>query len=522
MLTSVNGSTATQPAYAAPIERDKVKPSPYEPPKDLKPGALNVRTHSLLENNDVKFNREVVWDTSDPKKGPTIQSNRLVIETTNKADDVHVRKWPGDKLQITVNGRSHIFDAKGPGDTEQGLLIKVHGGNDKVIVDSDVTNRLDIEGGDGNDYLQAGGGRSRIYGGAGNDFILLGRGLGYAEGNNGNDIIKGGPGNAVMYGNDGDDRMYARPGPATKQTYMDGGNGNDVMFAGCGLTVMHGGNGDDQMVRADRTTFYTGKGNDRIWNNQPQDLIYAGANDHFQRSQGSTFVEVKPSDAGKTAYFLHGGKESSPQQAEDFLQRTKDDLEFFNSSPLGQKALAEMDRLASADKSRINIVPSTTGSFYDFGSTELDAMSDEEFENADQSKFGVIIDGKPGSRANRAQINYDRASITENVDGTNTGVPVTALFHEMAHAYNGATGTFLPGKTTEHPTPGESHDILNQEFQVVGIPNGAEAADLDGDPSTKPTNINPKPFTENDLNQEMGKPLRQFYKFSKSAQGDGN
>lgn len=510
--------------YSVPSsEPDKPAPSPYSPPSGLEPGVLSTRTHALSENNDVKFSREIVWDTTNPKKEPTIKSNRLVVETFNKADTVHVRNWPGDKLQITVNGRSSLFDAKGQNNTQQGLLIKTNGGNDKVIVEDSVKNRLDIEGGDGDDYLQAGGGRSRVYGQGGNDFIQLGSGLGYAEGNDGDDTIKNGKGNAVIYGNNGNDRLYARPGAASKQTYMDGGNGNDVLFAGSGHTVLHGGNGDDQLVGADRTTFYTGKGNDRIWNNQPQDRIYAGANDHFQRNQGSTFTEVKPSAVGKEAYKVLFPAQSTSQQDTDFDQRVNDDIEFLRSSPVGQQALREMDKLAALNNAPIHIRPAqSSGSSYEFGSRELNNMTDEEFANTKGSNFGEITQGVPGSRADLASIYYDKVSVLENAERTNTAVPVTALFHEMSHAYNGATGTFVAGRSTEYPKPGESHEIENQEYQAIGIPNGGQAFDFDNNPSTPPTNTNPKPFNENALSEEMGKPLRQLYKFSKSDQGDGN
>ncbi len=514
---------AAYPYHVPSSEPDKAEPSPYEPPSSLKPGVLTTRTHLLSETNDVKFSREIVWDTTNPEKGPTIKSNRLVVETFNKADTVYVRNWHGDKLQITVNGKSNLFDAKREKDTEQGLVIKTNGGNDKVIVENSVTNRLDIDGGDGDDYLQAGGGRSRVYGQGGNDFIQLGSGLGYAEGNDGDDTIKNGTGNAVIYGNNGNDRLYARPGAANKQTYMDGGNGNDMLFAGSGHTVLHGGNGDDQLVGADRTTFYTGKGNDRIWNNQPQDRIYAGANDHFQRNQGSTFTEVKPSTAGTEAYKVPRPKDSTAQQDKDFRQRVDDDIEFLRSSPVGQQALTEMDKLAASSNTHVRIRPAQSGgSYYEFGSRELNNMTDKEFANVKGSNFGEITQGVPGSRADLATIYYDRASVLENADRTNTAVPMTALFHEMAHAYNGATGTFVAGKSTEYPKPGESHDIDNLEYQAIGIPNGGQAFDLDNDPSTPPTNTNPEPFTENSFNEEMGKPLRQFYKFSKSDQGDGN
>lgn len=523
MLSPLAGSATFNPNYTASIEPHKPKPSPYEPPSDLKRSVLDVRTHPVLEKDDVKFSREIVWDARDPKKEPKIVSNRLVIETGDKADDIHVRSWPGDKLQILINGKSYVVDANGQKDTQQDLVIKTNGGNDSVIIDNDVKNSVDVEGGDGHDYMQSGGGRTRLYGGRGDDFMRLGSGLGYAEGNEGDDTMIGGTGNAVMYGNKGRDRMYGGLGSATKQSYLDGGDDADEIYSGNGHTVSHGGNGDDLMVGHDRTTFYTGKGNDRICNNRLKDRIYAGTNDVFQRNQGSTFREVKPSEAGTQAYRVRGGDGQTTQQKKDFEQRVNDDLEFLRSSPVGQQALGKMDEISASNGARINIQPASSGgSTYDFGSTELNNMSDEEFANAPPSKFGQVVDGVPGSRADLASINFARASVLESADRTNIAVPVTALFHEMAHGFNGATGTFLGGTTKEYPTPDKSYENENTEYQAVGIPNTAQPFDIDNNPSTPPTNINPNPFTENALNEEMGKPLRQFYKFSKSDQGQGN
>lgn len=83
----------------------------------------------------------------------------------------------------------------------------------------------------------------------------------------------------------------------------------------------------------------------------------------------------------------------------------------------------------------------------------------------------------------------------------------------MGHAYNGATGTHLPGRTLEHsPSDPEFSDrIPNSEFQVVGLPNSAQPYDFDNDPTTPPTITNPEHFTENDMLRELGLPERKSY-----------
>ncbi|KTC12723.1 type I secretion target [Pseudomonas marginalis ICMP 9505] len=301
MLSPLAHSAPTQPHYNASTEPNRPKPSPYDPPSDLEPWGLSVRLHPLLEKSDVKISREIAWDTADPEK-PKIVSNRLVVETGDNADHIHVRSWPGEKLQFIVNGKSYVVDAKAKDGTEQGLFINARGGNDTVIVDDDVKLALDVDGGDGDDHLQAGGGRSRLYGQSGNDLIRLGSGIGYAEGNDGDDTIINGKGNAVIYGNKGNDRLYAGFGAPTKQTYLDGGDGKDWLYAGSGHTVLHGGNDDDHLIGHDSTTFYTGEGNDHVMRNLRKDRIDAGANDHFDRTQGSAYTEVKPSNAGENGF----------------------------------------------------------------------------------------------------------------------------------------------------------------------------------------------------------------------------
>lgn len=512
LSTPIHSTISQRPMPQAPL--DTPKPSPYDPPSDLTPGIVNVRMHTLHARGDVKISREVCWDASDPDK-PEIVQSRIVVETGDKADRVQVRNWPGDKLQIIVNGEPHLFDAKEKQGPEQSLYIKARGGNDTITVDDDVMIRLEVDGGDGDDHIQAGGGRSRLYGQRGNDVIRLGSGLGFAEGNEGDDLLVGGRGNAVMYGGKGNDRLYAGYGAAARESYLDGGDGKDTLYAGDGHSVLHGGNDDDQLVGHDRTTFYTGKGNDRIWNNQRNDKIYAGANDRFDPTKGSAFTEVKPSNAG------HRGFVVDKQSSGEFQQRVADDFEFLRSSPAGQQALTRMDQLAKQNGGQVTVKPAGFGQFrYEFDSSESFIEAAETSDEV-ESALGGVIKGVPGARADRARIYYNPETIYESPDRTSTMIPISGLFHEIAHAYNGATGTFLPGTSTEEPAHGEPVPVNNVEFQAIGLPSTATPFDFDGDPATPPSTVNPWPFTENALNEEMGKPLRQSIDFKTSPQGDG-
>lgn len=518
MISTPSNPSATQP-YAQLPKPPETATSPYTPPTDLKPDMVNRRTQVLFDEGGTKISRSIDWDPSDPKK-PQILNNFLHVETGDRADRVHVRNLPNDKLQITINDKPHVFDVKSKEDREQELAIDTHGGDDTVIIDDDVKLRTRVEGGDGDDRIQAGGGRSRLFGGRGNDALVLGSGLGYAAGGEGDDTIIGGSGNGVMYGNKGNDLLIAGSGLATKQTYMDGGDGDDVLFSGSGHTVAHGGNGDDNLVGNARTTFYTGKGKDSIWNNQPNDRIYAKAGDSFDRTQGSAFTEVKPSNAGNRGFSVDVPPEVNEDQAQEFKQSVADDFEFLRSSPTGQQALKRMDEFAAINGAKVSIRPiNHGGNEYLFGSTGLENMTPEESESAGEGAFGTITNGVPGARADRGIIHFDSPATLENADRTNTRVPATALFAQVASAYNGATGTFLPGETRE--APGESGLARNEVRQAIGLPSDAEPFDFDNDPSTPPSTVNPRPFTENALNEEMGKPLRKTVLWSPSDQGRG-
>ncbi|WP_256595087.1 M91 family zinc metallopeptidase [Pseudomonas sp. S5D5] len=475
-----------------------------QPRLDPSKGPMQTKTEVLHNDDYSKISRQAKWDFLS--RPPELKQLTLVMETGNAADAVHVGKNPDGRLKVQINGKSYALDDKDRDGKPLHLLIKTHGGNDQVTVSEDVKNPLTIEGGKGDDTLTGGGGITRLLGGPGNDTLKLRSHAGYAEGNDGDDTIIGGPGNSAMYGNNGDDRLYAGAGPATKQSYLDGGAGNDRLYAGNGHTVLHGGKGDDDLVGHDRTTFYTGKGQDRVWNNQQGDHIYAKTGDVYDRSQGSTLTPVQPSTAGGAGFGVVG----TPQ----FKQRVEDDLEFLRGSPTGQKMLTDMDREAAVAGGKVTIEEQTDrGNAYNFGSLELDkAWENGRRIDGDDPKRGKITDNKPGSRANKGVIAYD-TSTTVAPDGRTFGFPLIGLVHEVGHSYNGATGTNLPGTTIEHPParPDISIPTRNTEFQVVGLPSSASPFDFDNDPSTPPTRINPEHFTENGMRREMGLPERKTY-----------
>ncbi|WP_352152395.1 MULTISPECIES: M91 family zinc metallopeptidase [unclassified Pseudomonas] len=500
-------SAATKQHLPTLPMRPDAQDSIYTPPRLSDPGEGLVRSKSetLVDNGYMTIKREAKWDLSGG--WPRLKSVSLIIDTGNKADTLYVGKGPDGHLNLQINGKAYAFDSIDPQGQPINLQINTRGGNDRVTISPDVNNPATIDGGDGDDTLTAGGGKTRLLGGAGNDTLRLGSNTGYAEGNDGDDTLIGGSGNAVMYGNNGNDQLYAGAGPVSKQSYLDGGSGDDRLYAGNGHTILHGGKGNDQLVGCDRTTFYTGKGKNQIINNRRGDRIYAKAGDAYDASQGSAFTKVKTSNAGDEGFSVVGRPK--------FKQRVADDFEFLRSSPTGQKMLEDMDREAANAGGKVTVREEReNGNSYLFGSSELDKLRhdrDSKVER-DDPRRGRVYDGQPGARADKGVLNYDPMDLGDPRKDT-LEPPIVGLIHEMGHAYNGATGTNLPGRTLEHSPsePAFSSQIPNTEFQVVGLPSSAQPYDFDNDPATPPTATNPEHFTENGMLRELGLPERKSY-----------
>lgn len=479
----------------------------FTPPRLTDPGTGLVRSKSetLVDNGHMTIKREAIWDLSEDK--PWLKSVSLIIDTGHKADTVYVGKSADGRLNLHINGQAFAFDSTDRQGRPISLQINTRSGNDTVTISPDVNNPATIDGGDGDDALTAGGGKTRLLGGAGNDTLRLGSNTGYAQGNDGDDILIGGSGKAVMYGNNGNDQLYAGAGPVSKQSYLDGGSGDDRLYAGNGHTILHGGKGNDQLVGYDRTTFYTGKGKDQIINNRRGDQIYAKAGDAYDSSQGSAFTKVKTSNTGDAGFKVVGRPE--------FKQRVADDFEFLRSSPTGQKMLEDMDREAANAGGKVNVREERErGNGYLFGSSELAKLRRDggSYVERDDPRRGRVYDGQPGARADIGVLDYDPMDLGDPRKDT-LEPPIIGLVHEMGHAYNGATGTHLPGRTLEHsPSDPEFSDrIPNSEFKVVGLPNSAQPYDFDNDPTTPPTTTNPEHFTENGMLRELGLPERKSY-----------
>ncbi|MES2788758.1 MAG: PKD domain-containing protein [Planctomycetota bacterium] len=116
-----------------------------------------------------------------------------------------------------------------------GINIEGQGGDDRVLIWSDVAAPAKINGGDGDDVLKGGKGADVIHGGAGNDIIVGRRGNDMLFGEAGNNIIRGGGGSDVIVGGAVADELR-------------GGTGRDIIIGGQGADYISGGSRGDLMI----------------------------------------------------------------------------------------------------------------------------------------------------------------------------------------------------------------------------------------------------------------------------------
>lgn len=416
---------------------------------------------------------------------------RIVIDAGAGDDNVQITRNAAGGIVVNVNGAERTFT----GADANRLTIRAGNGNDTINVSPDVTVRLTLEGGAGDDRIRGGGGNDTIRGGdgddtieaaGGNDTVYGGAGRDYINGSVGNDRLYGGTGDDVVYGGDGDDTIQGNAG----DDYLEGSRGNDSVLGGAGRDVLSGGLGDDTLRGGDgNDVLYAGGGTDRLYGDRGSNTIYAQSGDTKQASNArrnirNTVVEVAlTGNPGGTAVNVNGSAE--------FRERVEADLEMLRSSPLGRQMLNSFDTSGhtvtieetaggnSADWSR-----RTTGGPHPF----LDAS------------------GNPGA-TDDSTIGYNTSRITlPGADAWRRRPPVVGLFHEMAHAYDITHGTFQPG--TYNGADAVDHGVNNNEREATGL-----RVDHDNDPTTPERTVpqHPDDLTENSFRDELNQSRRGSY-----------
>ena len=483
-----------------------------------------INSETLRHDKNVKITHEVTINSPD-RKPATIADSHLVIETGNTHDRIRIKKGPGESLTVLINEIPYQLNNMAFINTPIFCLrIKTNGGDDCVLVDSDVEFPVDIDLGEGNDYAQAGSGYTLMRGGSGNDTLKLGRGDGKAFGGDGDDLMIAGTGHGMLRGNNGNDRMQAGEGVEGRVLYMDGGEGHDFMIVTKNTldnpTILHGGKGENLIVTHGKATVYTGRDKNIVRTHSDDTVIYAKPTDEIHRTSGSTLTHTAYKELGHSGYLVDG--------SQDFVQNVNDDIDLLRLSPVGKQMLAEGDSAAKRNDAPTLIKETADENAYNYYNNSklkkhFSTNKPKDLESKDHSRgqdfggisitddlvgltpsdYGKIISNQPGDVANAGEIHYNPSF--SMFDGSG---PIVVLYHEMAHAYNGANGTVLPGRTNrEHKPRGER----DEEHQAVGLPTDARPFNFINSPFAKPTTTNPKPFTENTLREEFQLPLREDY-----------
>lgn len=235
---------------------------------------------------------------------PSIQGTELADTILVSRTTVNVGAEVFPAVQVTVNGIPHLLSVR-----PRSVTIRGMGGNDTIAVNSNVTIRAVIYGGEGDDTLTASAINSSLYGGSGNDLLngragndlieggegadtLIGDdGNDTLYGHDGNDLIDAGAGDDELYGNNGTDRLLGRYG----NDYVAGQEGDDHIFGGHGNDKITGGDGDDMIA--------AGRGTDTVYGNFGSDLLY-GDDDNDQIFGGRGLDSIAGHDGDDT---LRGG-----------------------------------------------------------------------------------------------------------------------------------------------------------------------------------------------------------------------
>lgn len=158
------------------------------------------------------------------------------------------------------------------------LGISLVGGGDGGGDDSDDPLGQPAVGtlGDGDDDAALTENADTVEGGLGDDIIDALGGDDWLRGNDGNDTLFGGTGSDFLAGNAGDDSLDGQDGDDTlrggvRDDLIEGGPGDDVLESGTGSDRLWGGDGDDILVLTDEIVerlpyeeAYGGAGNDLI------------------------------------------------------------------------------------------------------------------------------------------------------------------------------------------------------------------------------------------------------------------
>ncbi len=137
-------------------------------------------------------------------RGPAagVVNGELVVVGSAAADFLHVGRVSGN-LVVWANGAQlGTFAAD-----VAAIVADAGGGDDHILIASQIQAAAELYGGAGNDHLRGGGGDDRLYGEDGDDHLFGGHGNDALLGGLGDDWLFGGPGLDFLDGGDGDNHL---------------------------------------------------------------------------------------------------------------------------------------------------------------------------------------------------------------------------------------------------------------------------------------------------------------------------
>lgn len=207
------------------------------------------------------------------------------IDLGNGDDSITVGDLSGvSQTVMTINGGDGNDNLNAGAGILGDVRLRLSGdaGNDTITGSA---NDDTIDGGAGTDSLLGGTGADTIFGGTENDTISGQAGDDSITGDDGNDLLVGGDGNDTVRGGLGNDSLVGQAGDdsldgAEGRDTLSGGDGNDSLDAGGGKDYLTGGNGDDTIDGGrNDDTILGDAGNDTIRGNHGNDSIDGGTGD---------------------------------------------------------------------------------------------------------------------------------------------------------------------------------------------------------------------------------------------------
>jgi Ca2+-binding RTX toxin-like protein len=168
---------------------------------------------------------------------------------------------------------------------------------DDTLVGTECAN--DIDGGCGDDNIDARGGNDTIAGGEGDDHIVAGTGGDVVLAEDGADIVFGGVGDDWISGGKGNDRLFGGEGRDvvfgdSGDDAIDGEAGDDLLFGGAGNDVIAGGTGEDKL--------FGEEGNDRLEGGADADILSGGADEDVVLAEAGDDTVIGDADQADDSY----------------------------------------------------------------------------------------------------------------------------------------------------------------------------------------------------------------------------